>query len=133
MIVYVLFTDTGRGRGYWWDFLSSPGRRHCAVFIPDERGVSVCLEYSFGLLSATILGCNHVDEAVHKYGVKLPISSIIEVDLEKREHSKYIPVRCMTCVGMAKAVLGIKAWWVWTPEQLYRYLLSHGGCELWVV
>jgi hypothetical protein len=30
-----------------------------------------------------------------------------------------------TCVGLVKARIGIKAAWVQTPKQLYKYLRSH--------
>lgn len=32
-----------------------------------------------------------------------------------------------TCVGSVKKMLGIKAWWVQTPYQLYKYLLKLKG------
>lgn len=30
------------------------------------------------------------------------------------------------CVGMCKYFLGIKAWWIITPWQLYKYVRKHG-------
>ena len=30
------------------------------------------------------------------------------------------------CVEVVKALLGIKAFWVWTPWQLYKYLIKTG-------
>ncbi len=36
----------------------------------------------------------------------------------------------ITCVSIVKAAMGIKAWWVMTPQQLRRYLLRHGGKSL---
>lgn len=32
-----------------------------------------------------------------------------------------------TCVTIVKACLGIRAWWVLTPYQLYKYLKKHGS------
>jgi len=41
----------------------------------------------------------------------------------------YSQFRCgfgaYTCVETVKSLLGIKAWWVITPKQLYRYI-NHG-------
>lgn len=34
-----------------------------------------------------------------------------------------------TCVTVVKGVLGIRARWVLTPYQLYKYLLKNGGVE----
>ena len=36
-------------------------------------------------------------------------------------------VTLWTCVEAAKAVLGIRAWWILTPFQLYNYLRSNHG------
>jgi hypothetical protein len=33
-----------------------------------------------------------------------------------------VPLMVTTCVGVVKAVLGIRAPWIITPLQLYRYL-----------
>lgn len=32
-----------------------------------------------------------------------------------------------TCVSLVKSIIGIRAWWVVTPEQLMLYLLGNGG------
>lgn len=41
----------------------------------------------------------------------------------------YIPRGLLTCVSVVKALLGIRAWHVWTPEQLATYL-ARRGCAL---
>lgn len=33
----------------------------------------------------------------------------------------------ITCVEYIKALLGIRAFWIWTPWQLYRYVRAHRG------
>lgn len=35
-----------------------------------------------------------------------------------------------TCVEQIKALLGISAWWVITPRQLYKYLGERDGCNI---
>ena len=35
----------------------------------------------------------------------------------------------VSCVGVVKYLLGIRAWWVVTPYQLYRYLIKHGATK----
>lgn len=32
-----------------------------------------------------------------------------------------------TCVSVAKQLLGIKKWWIMTPKQLERYIISKNG------
>jgi hypothetical protein len=39
-------------------------------------------------------------------------------------------LRVTSCVGVVKSLLGIHAWHVWTPWQLYKYLISAGGQDL---
>jgi len=37
------------------------------------------------------------------------------------------------CVGMCKYFLGIKAWWIITPWQLYKHVRKHAyGRKFWV-
>ena len=72
-------------------------------------------------------------------------SSCTEVRLESKRHYPHIRLLCpdciilpikakinpdknrwslcvFNCVEQVKALLGIKAFWLWTPYQLYRYL-----------
>jgi hypothetical protein len=35
-----------------------------------------------------------------------------------------------TCVEQVKAFLGIRAWWILTPKQLYKYLRGKHGCNI---
>jgi len=48
-----------------------------------------------------------------------------------RLKSRYTPRGVQTCVSVVKSLLGLSAWHVWTPDQLYRYLIKHQGVELW--
>ncbi len=45
----------------------------------------------------------------------------VVVEMEQREACPVLPLTWRSCVGLVKAVLGVRSWAV-TPYQLYRYL-----------
>ena len=90
----VLFVDSD-----WWPLRAlKPGFRHCAVVV---NGVM------FDHMSHWL--------KVSACDVELPC---VHVDVERA----LPPHRSLTCVGFAKCMLGIRAWWVLTPWQLCRHL-----------
>jgi hypothetical protein len=44
---------------------------------------------------------------------------------------RYTQRGVQSCVSVVKSLLGLKAWHVWTPQQLYRHLIEHKGVVLW--
>ena len=38
----------------------------------------------------------------------------------------FFPIGLFTCVSLFKKLLGIRAWWVLTPYQLYNYINKRG-------
>jgi len=61
--------------------------------------------------------------------VKCPDSAIQKVTASRRLFSirSKFEMGPFTCVDTAKAVLGIRAFWVRTPWQLYRYIQKRSG------
>lgn len=49
--------------------------------------------------------------------------TVIERDIERQPRPMFFMFA--SCVGVVKAALGIRAPWVITPHQLYRYLRRH--------
>lgn len=58
------------------------------------------------------------------------VTDILRISLRIKSGRGYIPRGITTCVSVPKAVMGIKAWWILTPKQLYNYLLSIGAVSL---
>ena len=54
-------------------------------------------------------------------------TAAIAVPVDHDYQTDYIPRGLMTCVSVVKAIIGIRAWFVWTPEHLARYLLRSGA------
>ena len=56
----------------------------------------------------------------HKYKTVMTVKA--EVNIKER-----YTLCIINCVEIIKSLLGIRAFWVWTPYQLYKYLKKHGG------
>jgi hypothetical protein len=52
---------------------------------------------------------------------------VVKIAIDQKFTGAYVPRGLLTCVSLIKAALGLKAWFVWTPEHLARYLLRSGG------
>lgn len=113
----VVFFDDGKDvRG--WGRLLRRGFRHCFVAIADPYG-----------------GWKVVDACRHQTFVDFSeIRDLIEL-LREPEGRRALPteiverspasgrsLRPYTCVEVVKDVLGVRAWWVFTPWQLYNHL-----------
>lgn len=63
-----------------------------------------------------------VDEML-EYGYTAAIAVPVDHDYKV----DYVPRGLLTCVSLVKAIIGVRAWYVWTPEHLARYLARMGG------
>jgi hypothetical protein len=52
-------------------------------------------------------------------------SIVLEVDHVPDYNLKRPLIQALTCVEVAKAVLGISKWNLWTPYQLYKHVLNY--------
>lgn len=55
------------------------------------------------------------------------VTAVLRYSVKKIHLPRYLPRGIMTCVSAIKPLLGISAWWVWTPYQLYNHLLGKGA------
>jgi len=58
------------------------------------------------------------------------IIDIVRIGLPWKSKVTYTFRGFIGCVTVVKAILGLKAWWVMTPQQLRRYLIKLGGRSL---
>ncbi len=54
-------------------------------------------------------------------------TAAISVPVDHDYKTDYVPRGLLTCVSVVKAIIGVRAWYVWTPEHLARYLARMGG------
>lgn len=69
-----------------------------------------------------------VDAAKHALASGATLALSWKVDLVPRR--EFVPRGLLTCVSVVKAVLGISAWFVLTPEHLARWMIRNGAQRL---
>jgi hypothetical protein len=109
--VYFTYTD----RKYWWTRLLKPGFSHVFITIPCEGG-RILVDPNFGHL---------VIKFIKKYE-KLPQNlqkQVILVNFRTDVNLKGGWFRPVTCVEIIKRALGIRKPLIFSPYQLYRYIL----------
>lgn len=124
---YVVYHN--RESGHWFFKYLKPGFRHIELTRPEYFGpgpadcVWLNLLPSYEMLDAEIstdprapwMKCP--ESTVQKVTTIAPLGKI-------RSRWDMGPP---TCVEVAKIALGIRAFWVRTPEQLYHYISARGG------
>lgn len=92
---------------HWWSKFLHDSIKHCYVIKPDN---------------GRWLRHERVKEGYHIYtGELFSINGIIVVKYRAKPCKRGL-FMLNTCVGHVKQILGINAWWILTPYQLYRYL-----------
>lgn len=111
----VIFTDA---RHLWSARLLKPGFRHCFVLV--DKGSCWLLQDPLAHhtdISVLAAAPEHEIAAFYlKLGYRVVPSSV------RSPIRRPLPPALFTCVEAVKRVLGLRAWWVFTPWQLYRYL-----------
>ena len=131
LTAWVIFKG-GEHRNFWRIF-TRRGWRHCYVVIPaydPAPGLNADC-HSIIVEPST----NHVNIGIHWRSpsdvVERVLSDgatcVMKFHVDRRKNRSYVPRGPITCVTLAKAVLGVNAWHVWTPEQLARWIARNGG------
>ena len=107
----------GDGSGFWPAFFGRDGFRHCYVVVP-AGDYWILMDGTAGALVIAVVG--GTDDSAAAY-YKREGMTFIETPIRQRR-LLWWPLMLHNCVGATKAVLGVRAPWVWTPYQLYRYL-----------
>lgn len=128
---FVVFQGAEHRRA--WRIFTRRGWRHCFVVIP--------IYYPEPSLTADVysLIINPITCFVRQDVIFMPPRDLVNQLLEQGytaavavpvDHDykiEYIPRGLLTCVSLVKALIGVRAWYVWTPEHLARYLLRNGA------
>ena len=115
MKALVCFHDHG---AYWFSKYLKWGFRHAFVCVLDQRGYWIRIDGMKGMPSFEVMAGEGADLAGYlrrEHGF-----TVIEVEVERLPRQPFPMLG--SCVGLVKAVLSIRAPWVLTPYQLYRYL-----------
>ncbi len=120
----VLVIFSGRTE-LWWLRLLKPGFRHVSLALCGPRGWLLLDPLSHQTLITDTGLPPGADLAGHYRALGL---TVLETRLRAAPR-RLAPVRPLTCVEMAKHVLGLHAPWVLTPWQLYRKIILDTGTK----
>jgi len=101
-----------------WLRLLRPGFRHCFVAVQDGEAWLVLDPLAHRLHLARGVAASAASLAAH-YRAQGLVALVVPV-LEPPHRSA--PLAPFTCVEAVKRVLGLHAWRIWTPYQLFRAL-----------
>jgi hypothetical protein len=109
----VVFTGVG---SHCLDRILKPGFKHCFCAVTDERGYWIVVNGRAGLPAVDVVAMADFDLKSFYEQEGLTV-----VQAPTGEAPRW-PLTLTNCVGMVKSVLGINAFGVVTPWQLYRRL-----------
>ena len=112
----VCFSD-GAGRYDWLCRWLRPGFRHCWLAVNTEAGW-ILVDPRAHWLEVEWLARPDFDLAAFYRSEGVAVVPVEIVEPPRRGY----PVFLWTCVETVKRALGIRAWWCWTPYQLWRLL-----------
>lgn len=107
--------------------------RHCFVIVPyyyPKPGLNARVFSQ--IINPTTFNVMVEVEDIHpeefaKQLLREGYTSVIKVPVAHSFKTEYIPRGLLTCVTLVKAIIGVRAWYVWTPKHLARYLIRNGA------
>lgn len=111
---YLLVYQQRGERSAWWTRALSPRFAHVEVWRSLGDGAYLAVQPFHDCLSADITFAE-------------PDGVVQRVVARRQRGGVMFPVGVKTCVSVAKAMLGVRAAWIVTPWQLFRYVESRKG------
>lgn len=116
---------------HWFDrAFTRPGFRHCFVLWQPENLALMPLVTVQPLYSGIVISYSAgvlAEEVIARWLTDPFITTIVQIDVDQGDRVPYVWRGPLTCVTVVKQILGVHAWWIQTPRQLYRFLLQRGG------
>lgn len=131
---YVVFQGAKEAR--FWDSWTDKGFRHCWAFHPVDFPAPGLMADQYCLkveVAAKRIDTNcwwAPPDNVIEHFLKAGVTDILRVRVDIGGNSRYIPRGLLTCVSATKSLLGLRAWWVLSPLQLYAHLIRHGATSV---
>lgn len=128
---YVVFQGAEHRRA--WRIFTRRGWRHCWLIMPANPPKHSLFAKAFAILIGSQTDHVSVDfvqrpsAELAQEALKDGATCVIKIAIDQKFTGAYVPRGLLTCVSLVKAALGLKAWYVWTPKHLARYLLRSGG------
>lgn len=123
---YVAFSPVATRLMPWWVRLFTRDNfQHCYAF-RDYNGITLIVNH---IAPGLLVDATNVKAVECAKAIALQKGETI-VLFASRLKPRYTPRGMQSCVSVVKALLGLTAWRVWTPQGLYQYLIANGGVEI---
>ncbi len=129
---YVIFQDSPYKRP--WHLFTHGRYKHCWLITPTFEGPPGLLTPQKTVRINALSNYVDVDywdahphEVVKDFLKEENVVDIVKICLPLRKSVSYNLRGVINCITIPKAFMGINAWWIFTPQQLRRYLLKNGG------
>lgn len=115
-----------------WRVFTRRKWRHCLIILPAYYPAPGLMSDCYSIVINPITFCIRVDMVWQKPRelvdemLEAGYTAAFAVPVDHDYKKEYIPRGLLTCVSVVKALLGLQAWYVWTPEHLARYLARRG-------
>lgn len=115
---WLVYLDTERR--HWWNRFLQPGFQHVIALKRDGR-IWIAMRWHAEFLDVDVIRSDNTPWAM------FPKAHIQRVVSLRKEGSIRSPafVGPITCVEFVKALLGIRAFWIRTPYQLFKHCEAH--------
>lgn len=122
MKALVVFHDKVPKPGFWVWLYGRPGFKHCFVCLNDGRAwieIDGCANGTF--IDASVAAGHDMAAHYRRLGM-----TVVETEVQSTAGCSY-PWQWFSCVELAKRVLGLRGWCIWSPWALYRALERRDG------
>jgi hypothetical protein len=124
---YVAFSPRATHLMPWWVRLFTRDNfQHCYAF-RDYNGITLIVNH---IAQGLLVDATNVKAVDCAKAIARDKGETI-VLFASRLKPRYTPRGVQSCVSVVKALIGLAAWRVWTPQGLYQYLIDNGGVVIW--
>lgn len=107
----------------WWEFFIHKKFTHCLALTEAGEGCVRLEPLAWGLLTIYHPIC--IDNYLLSVA-KSDVTALLSVTVDYRCHPKHMKRDILiSCVSVMKAILLLKKPWIFTPFQLYKYLVKY--------
>lgn len=117
---YIVFEDSPA----WWTKPFKKDFRHVSLILPLEHDRYVHVDPRHKGIDFKLVTHNDI-QAMYDRTLYHDVA-IVQYRVEKGINKGYTP-SVFTCVELVKRALGIHAWWILTPRQLYHHIRKLKG------
>lgn len=124
---YVVFQDSDHNRP--WHFFTPEKSKHCWVFFPRHDG-TLRINPLGNYIDVDYWRTNPENLAPQYLKEDKRVVDIVKIVLPLKNNLSYNIRGLINCVTIVKAVMSINKFFILTPLQLHKYLISIGGVSL---